>query len=60
MQGTVNVYIVEKEVPAIQIGTRNVTKTYGAEPVDISEFGITVTDGNGSPVAAGHHPRCAR
>ena len=52
MQGTVNVYIVEKEVPAIQIGTRNVTKTYGAEPVDISEFGITVTDGNGSPVAA--------
>lgn len=47
-----NVYIVEKEVPAIQIGTRNVTKTYGAEPVDISEFGITVTDGNGSPVAA--------
>ena len=28
------------------------TKTYGAEPVDISEFGITVTDGSGLPVAA--------
>ena len=52
MQGTVEVFIVEKEVPAIQIGTRNVTKTYGAEPVDISEFGITVTDGSGLPVAA--------
>lgn len=52
MQGTVEVFIVEKEVPAIQIGTRNVTKTYGAEPVDISEFSITVTDGSGLPVAA--------
>lgn len=52
MQSTVEVFIVEKEVPAIQIGTSNVTKTYGAEPVDISEFGITVTDGSGSPIAA--------
>src|SRR5699024_4341496 len=47
MQGTVEVFIVAKEVPTIQIGTRNVTKTYGADPVDIAEFGIAIVDGAG-------------
>lgn len=52
MQGTVEVFIVAKEVPTIQIGTRNVTKTYGADPVDIAEFGIAIVDGAGRPIAA--------
>ena len=50
MQGTVEVFIVAKEVPTIQIGTRNVTKTYGADPVDIAEFGIASWTARAGPL----------
>ena len=61
MQGTVEVFIVEKEVPAIQIGTRNVTKTYaragGYQRVRHHRDGWQRLARCG---AGGHHPQCTR
>ena len=50
--GTVNVWIVAKDIPQIRLDNRNVSKTYGDAPVGADAFGITILESDGqTPVA---------
>lgn len=50
--GTVNVWIVAKDIPQIRLDHQNVSKTYGDAPVGADAFGITILESDGqTPVA---------